>query len=83
MFQAPVLNIIKLFTAVNYEARPFVRGKLFHSSLKFASKTESFSQEGRNWKLLNLGRLLALPTNKRLGRKGLPGTNSVAYYELS
>ncbi len=27
------------------------------------------------------GRLLALPTNIRLGRKGLPGTNALAYQE--
>ncbi len=29
------------------------------------------------------GRLLALPTNIRLGWKGLPGTNILAYYEKS
>ncbi len=28
-------------------------------------------------------RLLALPTNIRLGWKGLPGTNTLAYYENS
>ncbi len=28
-----------------------------------------------------LGRLLASPTNIRLGWKGLPGTNTLAYYE--
>ncbi len=27
------------------------------------------------------GRLLALPTNIQLDRKGLPGTNILAYYE--
>jgi hypothetical protein len=27
------------------------------------------------------GRLLALPTNIRLGCKGLPGTNALAYYK--
>jgi len=27
------------------------------------------------------GRLLDLPTNSILGLKGLPGTNSLAYYE--
>jgi hypothetical protein len=27
------------------------------------------------------GRLLASPTNIRLGWKGLPGTNAVTYYE--
>jgi len=30
-----------------------------------------------------LGRLLALPPNIRLGKKGLPGTNTPAYYENS
>jgi hypothetical protein len=29
------------------------------------------------------GRLLALPTNIRLGWKSLPGTNALAYYEKS
>jgi len=29
------------------------------------------------------GRLLALSTNIRLGRKGLRGTNTLAYYEIS
>jgi hypothetical protein len=29
------------------------------------------------------GRLLALPTNIRLGKKGLPVTNTLAYYEHS
>ncbi len=29
------------------------------------------------------GRLLALPTNIRLGWKGLPGKNALAYYEKS
>ncbi len=28
-----------------------------------------------------LGRLLALPTNNRLSWKGLPGTNTLAYYK--
>jgi hypothetical protein len=30
-----------------------------------------------------LGSLLALPTNIRLGWKGLPGTNALAYYKNS
>jgi len=29
------------------------------------------------------GRFLALPTNIRLGWKGLPGTNTLAYYQNS
>jgi hypothetical protein len=33
--------------------------------------------------MLHLGRLLALPANIRLGWNGLPGTNTLAYYEKS
>ncbi len=32
---------------------------------------------------LLIGRLLALPANIRLGWKGLPGINALAYYEKS
>ncbi len=32
-------------------------------------------------KVLHSGRLLASPANIRLGGKGLPGTNTLAYYE--
>jgi hypothetical protein len=37
----------------------------------------------RVWHLkdASLGQALALPANIRLGRKGLPGTNTLAYYE--
>ncbi len=31
----------------------------------------------------HLGRLLALPANIRLGMKGLPGTNALAFYKNS
>jgi hypothetical protein len=34
-------------------------------------------------KVIHFGRLLALPSNIRLGWKGLPGTNTVAYSEKS
>jgi hypothetical protein len=32
-------------------------------------------------KVNSLGKALALPANIRLGWKGLPGTNALAYYE--
>jgi hypothetical protein len=41
------------------------------------------SQEWSTLKALLLGRLLALPTNIRLGWRGLPGTNTPAYYDPS
>jgi hypothetical protein len=34
-------------------------------------------------KNLSNGLLLAFPTNNRLGWKGLPGVNTLAYYENS
>jgi hypothetical protein len=35
------------------------------------------------FKCFSLGRLLALPTNNRIGWKGLQGENTLAYYENS
>ncbi len=35
--------------------------------------------KGQCYRTFHLGRLLALPANIRLGRKGLPGTNTLAY----
>ncbi len=79
-------NPIKLFTAVIYDfslqARVFVPGKPFQSSLMFAGKAGV-----TRVKLLSgaplFGRLLALPANIRLGWKCLPGINTLAYYENS
>ena len=34
-----------------------------------------------NMKGVSLGKALALPANIRLGWKGLPGTNTLAYYQ--
>ncbi len=48
-------------------------------SLVFAGKAGAYLSEAPGAPLL--GRLLALPTNGRLVRKGLPGTNAPAYYE--
>ncbi len=51
----------------------FVSGKL---SLMFAGKA------GADTRVEHLkGRLLASPTNIKLGWKGLPETNTLAYYE--
>ncbi len=79
-------NVIKLFTAVSYDfsyqARAFVPGKPFQPSLMFAGKAGAYPSEaplGAPHK----GRLLASPTNIRLGWKGLPGTNALTYYEKS
>jgi hypothetical protein len=55
----------------------FVLGEPFQLSLMFVGKTESFPFE----EPLRCSRLLALPSNSRLGWKGLPGTNTLAYYE--
>jgi hypothetical protein len=41
----------------------------------FAGKVGAYPSEGAPL----LGRILALPTNIRLGWKGLPGTNALAY----
>jgi hypothetical protein len=53
----------------------FVPGKPFQPSLMFAGKAEPTQVK----KLLGAP-LLALPANIRLGWKGLPGTNTLAYY---
>jgi hypothetical protein len=42
------------------------------------NKLERLSLSGA----LHMGRLRALPENIRLGWKGLPGTNALAYYEM-
>jgi len=47
----------------------FVLGKPFQPSLVFAVKAGAYPSEAPF-------RLLTLPTNTRLGRKGLPGTNT-------
>ncbi len=37
--------------------------------------------EWSNWKVLPLGKILALPTNIRLGCKGMQETNTLAFLE--
>ncbi len=53
----------------------FVPGKPFQPSVVFAG-----GQSLPEWSTFQ-GRLLASPTNTTLGWKGLPGTNTLAYYE--
>ena len=46
----------------------------------FAGETEAYPSEAFSGTPL-LGRVLALPANIRLGWRGLPGSNTLAYYE--
>jgi hypothetical protein len=52
----------------------------FQPSLMFAGKAGAYSSEAP-FRCSTLGYPLASPTNKRLGWKGLLGTNTLAYYE--
>jgi hypothetical protein len=80
----PGANFINLFTDISYEfsyyARAFVPGKPFQTSVMLG-KAYARVEHLKGTPLL--GRLMALPTNTRLGWKGLPGTNALAYYEKS
>ncbi len=58
----------------------FVPGKPFQPNLMFAGKARAYPSEALSGAPL-YGKLLALPANIRLGWKGLPGTNTQAYYE--
>jgi hypothetical protein len=58
----------------------FVANKPYQPSLLFASKARSLPSSTA---LKRYARLLAMPINIRLGLKGLPGTNTLAYYEHS
>jgi hypothetical protein len=80
----PGANVINLFTAVSYDfpkkVGAFVPGMPFQPSLMFAGKAGSYLSEV-HFKCSTLwGRHLSSPTNIRLGWKGLPGTNTLAYY---
>ncbi len=57
-------------------------GRLLESRLLEGRLLEGRLLEGRllEGRLLE-GRLLASPTNIRIGWKGLPGTNAIAYYQ--
>jgi hypothetical protein len=73
--------IIKLFTTVIcgflYKARVFVPGKPLQPRLMFVGNARAYLSEAP-FRCFTLG---ALPTNIRLGWKGLPGTSTLAYYE--
>jgi hypothetical protein len=73
----PAANVI--YFSSSQMKRP---NKPFHPSLIFASKANSAQGEHNSGAPLK-GKLLALPANVRLGRKGLPGTNDVAYFDSS
>jgi hypothetical protein len=74
-------NVIKLFISV-------IRNKLeclslesvYQPCLKFATKSTVYLSAAVENAPLR-GRLLTLDTYIRLGWKGLPGTNTLAYYE--
>ncbi len=55
-------------------------GRSFQSSLLLVGKAKSLPYSGVPERGVHLGRLLAVPTNTRLGWKGLPGTNAIAYF---
>ncbi len=58
----------------------FVRGKPFQPNLMFVGKAKSLLLSGTpERRLTQVGSGLTL--NIRLGLKGLPGTNALAYYE--
>ncbi len=54
----------------------FVLGKPFQPCPKFLGKASSLPKE-----VLHFRQAPVLPANIRLGWKGLPGTNTVAYYK--
>jgi hypothetical protein len=56
---------------------PLFKSKCNCMKLVFAGKAGAYSSLGAPLK----GRLLALPTNDRLGCKSLPGRNAPAFYE--
>ncbi len=58
----------------------FIPGKPFHPNLMFGVRLEPTLVKHLSGARLK-GRLLASPRNIRLGWKGLPRTNTLAYYE--
>ncbi len=58
----------------------FVPGKPFQPSLMFVGEARSLPKSRAPERAL-LGYAAVLPANTRLGWKGLPGTNTLAYYE--
>ncbi len=57
-----------------------VPGKPLQPSLMFVGNDGAYLSEA-SFRYSTLGQALALPMNIRLGLKGLPGTNALAYYE--
>ncbi len=55
-------------------------GRSFQPSLLLVGKARSLLYSGVPERGVHLGRLLAVPTNTRLGCKGFPGTNIIAYF---
>ncbi len=58
----------------------FVTGKPFQPSLMFVGKAAAYPRV-EHLKGAYLGKAPALVANIRLGRKGLPGTTTLVYYE--
>jgi hypothetical protein len=56
-----------------------VPGKPFQPSLMFAAKAGA-NPRLENLKIASHRQVLAITANIRLGWKGLPGTNTLAYY---
>ncbi len=65
-----------------FPARLFVPVKILQLILMFTRKAGAYLSEAP-FRRSTLGGLLALPTNFRLGWKGLPETNTLAYHEHS
>ncbi len=55
-------------------------GRSYQPSLLLVGKARSLLYSGVPERGVHMGRLLAVPTNTRLGWKGLPGTNTLAYF---
>ncbi len=54
--------------------------KINLSGLVYCLRAAAYPSE-EHMKSALLGQVLTLPANTRLGSRGLPGTNTVAYYE--
>ncbi len=61
----------------------FVTGKLFPVISNVVVKVRSLHLSGATERCFTVGHALAVPTNMRLGSKGLPRTNALAYYKIS
>jgi hypothetical protein len=58
----------------------FVPGRSFQLSLMFAGKAGTYPTI-KHLKGALVGKVLALPTNIRLGCRALPGTSTLAFYK--